>query len=170
MYLEFKRHKKTRMCLRETGMSTLRQNKDLKANSASDARRFIKRRMTEVIIPQAQNSNHILFPLVASLSKQEQNPSQLTGSRWVTWITDRKPNRQQLDSYGSNNTNIRIIHTRVQDDNRWIIWEALSKGNSHTVIADITSISTDDITQFESAARQGQCVGILARSMNTSSI
>jgi cell division inhibitor SulA len=155
------------MCLRETGMNTLRNNSDLKANSAIDAKSFIKSRMTEVIIPQAQNSNHILFPLVASLSKQqEQSLSPQNCSRWVTWITDRRPNRQQLDSYGSNNINIRIIHTRVQDDNRWIIWEALSKGNSHTVIADITSITTDDITQFESAARQGQCVGILARSIN----
>lgn len=156
------------MYLREIGMNTLRKNTNLNTKSANTADSFIKSRMTEVIIPRGQNSNNILFPLVASLShQQEQNSTPQNCSRWVTWITDRKPNRQQLDSFGSNNINIRIIHTRVQDDNRWIIWEALNKGNSHTVIADITSITTEDITQFESAARQGQCVGILARSINT---
>jgi cell division inhibitor SulA len=145
----------------------LRKKTVIKAGSAIEVNCLIKSRMTEVIIPQAQNSNHILLPLIASLSKQQQSPTSQACSRWITWITDRRPNRQQLDSYGSDNFNIRVIHTHVQDDNRWVIWEALSSGNSHTVVADITDITTDDLTQFEAAARQGQCVGILARAMNT---
>ena len=148
-------------------MHTLRKKTVIKADSAIAVNGLIKSRMTEVIIPQAQNSNHILLPLVASLSKQQQSPTPQACSRWVTWITDRRPNRQQLDSYGSDNSNIRVIHTRAQDDNRWVIWEALSTGNSRTVIADITNITTDDLTEFEAAARQGQCVGILARSIDT---
>lgn len=156
------------MYSREINMNTLRKNTDLNRSINNKAQGFIKSRMTEVIIPQGQNSNHILFPLVASLSKQQENELLHSNTkRWVTWITDRKPSKQQLDSFGSNNINIRIIHTRVQEDNRWIIWEALNKGNSHTVIADIASVTKDDITQFESAAKHGYCVGILARSINT---
>ena len=156
------------MYSREVSMNTLRKNTDVKVNLTTNVQDFIKSRMTEVIIPQGQNSNHILFPLVASLSKQKEKELQSNSKRWVTWITDRKPSRQQLDSFGSNNTHIRIIHRSAADDNRWVIWEALNKGNSHTVIADIASVTKDDITQFEAAARQGNCVGILARSMNTS--
>jgi cell division inhibitor SulA len=157
------------MYSREANMNTLRKSKAVKVDLTNSAKGFIKSRMTEVIIPQGHNSNNILFPLVASLSKrQETSKIQSHLTRWVTWITDRKPNRQQLDSFGSNNINIRIIHTRANDDIRWIIWEALSKGNSHTVIADIACITKDDIEQFESAAKQGRCVGILARSIATS--
>jgi cell division inhibitor SulA len=156
------------MSSKEAKMNTLRKNTQSKINSANSDQAFIKSRMTEVFIPNGQNSNHILFPLVASLSKhRETDSTQNNATRWVTWITDRKPNKQQLDAFGSNNINIRIIHTRAKDDIRWIIWEALCKGNSHTVIADITNITKDDIEQFEAAAQQGLCVGILARSINT---
>ena len=149
-------------------MNTLRKNTDSKIDLNNKVQGFIKSRMTEVIIPQGQNSNHILFPLVASLSKQQENTLlQNNSKRWVTWITDRKPSKHQLDSFGSNNAHIRIIHRRAVEDNRWVIWEALNTGNSHTVIADIASVTKDDITQFEAAARQGKCVGILARSLNT---
>ncbi len=156
------------MYSREAAMNTLRENINTQRQLNNDSQYAIKCRMTEVIIPQGQNSNHILMPLVASLSKQQEQDS-LHGSpeRWVTWITNRKPSKQQLDFFGSDNTNIRIIHTDTQQDNRWIIWEALSKGNSHTVIADIESVSKNDIEQLEVAATQGDCVGILTRSINT---
>jgi len=153
---------------REVTMKTLRKNTSTQRHSSDNFQYAIKRRMTEVIIPQGQNSNHILMPLVASLSKQqEQSITHNTSERWVTWITNRKPSKQQLDSFGSNNTNIRIIHTNLEQDNRWIIWEALNKGNSHTVIADIDSVSKNDIEQLEIAATEGDCVGILTRSINT---
>jgi cell division inhibitor SulA len=156
------------MYSREISMNTLRKNTDSKIELNNKVQGFIKSRMTEVIIPQGQNSNHILFPLVASLSKQQENTLlQNNSKRWVTWITDRKPSKHQLDSFGSNNAHIRIIHRRAVEDNRWVIWEALNTGNSHTVIADIASVTKEDITQFEAAARQGNCVGILARSLNT---
>jgi cell division inhibitor SulA len=151
-------------------MHILRKSPAVGTDSAGHTDKFSKNRMNEMIIPQTHNSNHILFSLVASLSQKKEkksSPALPKGSRWVTWITDRKPSRHQLDSYGSDNSTIRIIHTRTEDDNRWLIWEALSKGNSRMVIADVTDVTTDDIAQFESAAQQGQCVGILARSTNT---
>lgn len=100
-------------------------------------------RMTEVIIPQGQNSNAIVFPLVASLSKQveETVAASEQSQRWVTWITDRKPSTQQIHNLGASTDALRIIHTKTDNDCRWIMWEALKAGNSHTVIADMSSIS-----------------------------
>ncbi len=160
------------MYSRETIMNTLHNNISSQRQLEDNSHNAINRRMTEVIIPQGQNSNHILMPLVASLSKQQEqgfinhNPKH-NSERWVTWITHRKPSKQQLELFGSDNTNIRVIHANTKQDNRWIIWEALSKGNSHTVIADIESISESDIEELELAATQGDCVGILTRSIHT---
>ncbi len=126
------------------------------------------RRMTEVIIPQGQNSSHIIFPLVASLSNQASNDSNIKTKeqqRWITWITDRKPNSEQLASFGADTAALRVIHTKRNNDSRWIMWEALNTGNSHTVIADLENISASDIEQMESAAKNGNCMGILTRSI-----
>ncbi len=128
------------------------------------------RRMTEVIIPQGQNSSHIIFPLVASLSKQASNDSNIAtkeNQRWITWITDRKPSSEQLSSFGADIESLRVIHTKKYNDSRWIIWEALNTGNSHTVIADLESITANDIEQMESAAANGNCMGILTRSITS---
>lgn len=119
-------------------------------------------RLTEVIIPQSRNSGHIIFPLVASMTAQQSQEKQ---QHWVTWITDRKPSQQQLKQFGANTDVLRIIHTKKNDDNRWIIWDALNTGNSHTVIADVNSMNKSDIEQMEQAAANGNCSGILIRSL-----
>jgi len=111
-------------------------------------------RMTEVIIPQTSNSDNIIFPLIASMTKQNAQRAQ---ERWVTWITDRKPNYQQLRHFGASVDSLRIIHVEKNNDNRWIIWDALNTGNSHTVIADTMSMNDSDIEKFEIAAINGQC-------------
>ncbi|MFT6386951.1 MAG: cell division inhibitor SulA [Cellvibrionaceae bacterium] len=117
-------------------------------------------RMTEVIIPRSSNSEKIIFPLVASMTKQYILNAQ---GRWLTWITDRKPNSQQLKQFGANIESIRIIHVEKSNDNRWIIWDALNTANSHTVIADIERINNNDIEQMELAAKKGDCTGVLVR-------
>ncbi|MGH1484944.1 MAG: hypothetical protein ACRBCI_01915 [Cellvibrionaceae bacterium] len=140
------------------------------------------RRVTEVIIPQGQNSNAIVFPLVASLSKQpaekvittnkesstkskESSTKNKESSRWVTWITDRKPNAQQIHNMGASVNTLRIIHTKAENDCRWILWEALRAGNSHTVIADMIGLSDNDIKEMEAAAETGNCNGIITQSL-----
>lgn len=119
-------------------------------------------RMTEVIIPQGSNSHHIIFPLVASMTKQQILQKQQT---WVTWITDRQPSYEQLKHFGVNAEALRVIHIDKHKDNRWIIWEALNTGNSHSVIADICDINANDVKQMEVAAANGQCTGVLIRSL-----
>lgn len=125
-------------------------------NAISDS--SITRRVTEVIIPQEHNSNAIVLPLAASLTQQ-------SGQRWLTWITHRKPSKQSLLQLGAKIQRLRIIHTHPADDNRWIIWEALSAGNSHTVIADLDFLSREEQQVMEAAANKGNCSGIITRSV-----
>ena len=119
-------------------------------------------RVTEVIIPQGQNSNTVVFPLVASLSQPSSNHT--STERWVTWITDRKPSTQQINNLGASASSLRIIHTKAENDSRWIIWEALRAGNSHTVIADAHHISNTDLKEMEIAAQKVNCTGIITHS------
>jgi cell division inhibitor SulA len=120
----------------------------------------IRHRMTEVIIPDHHMSHSVIFPLVASISQvQQKNPAQ----PWLTWITHHKPSIAMIQSFGASLDNLRIVHTQENSDNRWIIWEALQKGNSHTVIADSDFLSQEDITELEQAAKIGHCSGIIFR-------
>lgn len=121
--------------------------------------------VTEIIIPQTGNSTQIIFPLVASMSHNNPSKKQSQETRWLTWLTDRKPTLAQLESYNVMSDAIRLIHIDRNNDNRWLLWEALSKGNSHTVIADIEHIHNEDILAMEAAAQQGQATGILVRSL-----
>lgn len=132
-------------------------------------------RITEVIVPKTSNIDNIVLPLVASMTTQKVETDQKIDTnkgmlqakseeRWVTWITDRKPSYQQLKNFGASAHALRIIHVEKNDDNRWIIWDALNTGNSHTVIANIHMLSKEDIAQMEMAAISGRCTGTLVRS------
>lgn len=123
-------------------------------------------RMTEVIIPKSSHSDNIIFPLVASMTKQSSLHAPTSNEeRWLTWITDRKPNSQQLKQFGAKIESLRIIHIEKSNDNRWIIWDALNTGNSHTVIANVENINNNDIEQMEAAATRGDCTGVLVRNV-----
>ena len=117
----------------------------------------IPHRITEVLIPEGQNSNAIVIPLVASLSGQKNDG-------WLTWITHRKPSKQQLELLSVNMEKLRIVHIKENTDSRWMLWAALAEGNSHTVIADSSILSKDDIDSLEMAAIKGDCLGISIKS------
>lgn len=117
----------------------------------------IPHRITEVLIPQGQNSNAIVLPLVASLSGKQQ-------PGWLTWITHRKPSKEQLDLLGARQQKLRIVHIKENTDSRWMMWEALAKGNSHTVIADNYILNKNDIAALEEAAIEGESLGISIKS------
>jgi cell division inhibitor SulA len=120
----------------------------------------IRHRMTEVIIPDQEMSNSIIHPLVTSLSNQQKSIEQ----PWVTWITKNKPSITNIQALGASIEKLRIVHTQDGKDNRWIIWEALQKGNSHTVVVDSEFISEEDMRELETAANIGNCAGIVFRS------
>ena len=114
-------------------------------------------RVTEIIIPQAQQTTDIVFPLVAAFSQQ-------VDSRWVTWLCTQKPSRSQLIQLGVNIEKLRVVHLNPQKDNRWLIWEAMNTGNSHTVICDQQGLDKSDLEELEKAAAKGNCTGVMIRS------
>ena len=112
-----------------------------------------ERGIAEVVIPQSIESSPIIVPIVASLSQQ-------LSDGWTTWITSRKPNKSSLVSSGANLNKLRIVYVEKDDDVRWIFWQALTQGNSHTVISEQDHWSKKDIEELEEAAEKGMCKGI----------
>lgn len=98
----------------------------------------------------------LLLPMIAFLSNA-------TNDRWITWIAPHNISRELLESYGVNTRYIRVIHAHDPQTLLWITWEALSAGNSHTVISSPGKLSDKDLSQLEAAATEGQCQGLLLR-------
>lgn len=112
--------------------------------------------ITELVLTQnAPEQHQLLLPMIAHLSKSEQ--------RWLTWLSPGPIDRGLLEEYRVNLRTIRLIHAPKQSDSRWILWEALAEGNSHTVIASPGRLSDKDLKQLEAAAYKGACQGLLLR-------
>lgn len=113
--------------------------------------------ITELVLTHnAPEQTQLLLPMVAHLSRT-------SSDRWVTWISPGPVDRKLLEHYGVDPRAIRLIHAPEAKDNRWILWEALAKGNSHTVIASPGQLSDRELRQLEAAAHQGQCQALLLR-------
>jgi cell division inhibitor SulA len=111
-------------------------------------------KIAEIIVPNFSESSLIVLPIIASLSQQPSN-------QWMTWITHRKPSKAMLQSLGANLHHLRIVHTKKHEDCRWIAWQALAQGNSHTVIAEQGYWSKEDLYSMETAAEESNTRGIL---------
>jgi cell division inhibitor SulA len=98
----------------------------------------------------------LLLPMIAFLSNA-------SSDRWITWIAPHNISRELLVSYGVNTRYIRVIHAQNPQTLLWITWEALSAGNSHTVISSPGKLSDKELSQLEVAAAKGQCQGLLLR-------
>ncbi len=113
------------------------------------------RNIAEVIIPEFTESSSIILPIVASMTQQQ-------ASGWTTWVTPDMPSKTALESLGADLSRLRIVHVNNIDDARWIIWQALAQGNSHTVIAEQSVWNTQDVVDMEVAALKGNnTTGIL---------
>ena len=98
----------------------------------------------------------LLLPMIAFLGSTCKD-------RWITWIAPHNINRKLLESYGINTRFIRVIHCQDLPTQLWITWEALSAGNSHTVISSPGKLSDKELLQLENAATKGNCRGLLLR-------
>lgn len=113
--------------------------------------------VTELVLPVEQLGDMaMVLPMIAHLSQRDNN-------RWMTWIAPQGINRRLLEAYGVDTQRLRIIHTQTDIDCCWMIWEALSSGTSHTVIASPGVISDKALSQLDHAAKQGNCDGLLLR-------
>jgi cell division inhibitor SulA len=119
-----------------------------------DANNPATKKIVVVAIPRFTDSNAIIFPIIASQSLPSSN-------KWATWITHRTPTKTDLALLGTDLSRLRIVHVSKETDNRWIVWQALAQGNSHTVIAEQEAWTNNDIGDMEDAAQHGGTKGIL---------
>lgn len=113
--------------------------------------------ITELIIANSSPEQvSLLMPMIAFLSQSREE-------RWVTWIAPLHLTREFLESYGVDTRYLRLIHCDDEASRLWITWEALSAGNSHTVISSPGKLTEKEFKQLEQAAYEGQCQGLLLR-------
>lgn len=98
----------------------------------------------------------LLLPMIAFLSNA-------CTDRWITWVAPHNISRELLESYGVNTRYIRVIHCQNPQTLLWITLEALSAGNSHTVISSPGKLTDRELSQLEAAAKTGSCQGLLLR-------
>ncbi len=125
--------------------------------------------LTELIVSgnDAQRQQ-ILLPIFAHLSRQ-------TDDQWLTFVAsdancEQMINTCQLKAAGAAHEKIRVIRAKSPEDVLWITWEALSLGNSHTVIACPGKFNTQSRDQLEHAARSGRCKALIIREAQTKEI
>lgn len=112
--------------------------------------------ITELVLTQHSPDAHmLLLPMLAHLSRNAE--------RWITWIADSPIDRLELASYGVDTDKIRIIRSNSDESTRWILWEALNTGTSHTVIATLDELSESGFDHLESAAQAGESRALLIR-------
>lgn len=111
--------------------------------------------ITEVVLPEPAHLVAML-PTLAYLSQQAKD-------RWFTWFPPAGINKPLLAKYGFNLPHVRLVHIKSIEQQLYYTWEALAEGNSHAVVASLGKLSEKRLTQLESAAKTGNCSGLLIR-------
>lgn len=128
-----------------------------RVNSTNSGRQQPLGGVTELVLTSdSPEQLALLMPMIAYLSNSSQD-------RWITWIAPHNISRELLESYGVNTRYIRVIHCHNPSSLLWVTWEALSAGNSHTVISSPGKLTDKELNQLEVAALQGNCQGLLLR-------
>lgn len=110
--------------------------------------------VTELVLTKhCTDDAMIVLPMIAHLSNNS--------DRWLTWIISTPIDKQLLESFGINTSKLRLIHVDKQQDQKWLITEALKNGTSHCVIANPEMINSSDVKFFQKSAQQGHCHGLL---------
>jgi len=119
--------------------------------------------LTELILSSNETQQtQLLLPMLAQLTR-------LCGDQWITFVAldgfcEQLLNAEELKALGAEHHKIRIVRAHTPADARWITWEALKLGNSHTVIASPGKLSAVEFRQLELAAQAGNSQGLLLRS------
>lgn len=114
--------------------------------------------ITELILAQGcPSAFSMIMPMIAFLSHSQPD-------RWITWVAPSFLSRDVLEAYGVNTQCLRMVHVNDDANALWVTWEALTAGNSHTVIASPGRLTDKELKLLEQASAQGQCQGILLRS------
>lgn len=118
--------------------------------------------ITEVILPEGDDLS-IVLPSLAYLTHHHQD-------RWLTWISLKpKIDRHLLQAYNFDLSHVRVVYPKSSEEAFWLFWEALTEGNSHTVIGTLGGLESRSLTKLEHAATAGRCMGMVLRSRNSGS-
>lgn len=113
--------------------------------------------ITEIVLPGNDADCHeMVLPMIAYLSHQNQD-------KWLTWIAPKNISKTILQQYDFAKHNIRLIHPQNNQEGLRIFWDALTNGNSNTVIGSLNFFSDKDRRNLEIASRQGHTRGIVLR-------
>ena len=114
--------------------------------------------LTEIVLSGSNGipDYNLVLPMLAHLSQQSQ-------SKWFTWIAPTGISKAQLQSFGFNLNNVRIIHPKNVSDISRVFWEALTNNTSSTVIAETGSLTESDFYTLDTACKNTGCKGLLLR-------
>ena len=83
--------------------------------------------------------------------------------RWLTLVLSDKGTINWLKSSGISRHRLQVFNRSVQTDSLQLTCKALASGTSHTVVSWINSLDSAALLELESAARSGQCQGLVVR-------
>ncbi|HEY7885212.1 MAG TPA: hypothetical protein VIC08_09720 [Cellvibrionaceae bacterium] len=114
--------------------------------------------LTELVLTDnSPQQEALIFSMAAHLSQQQDD-------RWLTWITsDRKAASRLQGRTDINMKALRLVYCGEPEDHLWMAWDALTLGNSHTVIASPGRLQEKAFSELERAAIAGSSQGILLR-------
>lgn len=117
--------------------------------------------ITELVLASERDPLRLLLAMIAQMTEA-------AGDQWVSFIApeeicDLLLEKNQLHQAGVSLKHLRIVRAKAANDVLWMSWEALSLGNSHTVVAWTGEISELAIQQLENAANMGGSEGLVLR-------
>lgn len=114
--------------------------------------------ITEIVLPPLLNPGglDLVLPMLAHLSQASSN-------RWFTWIGSEQLSRTKATEYQLRDEVFRFVRSPNDKETLWMFWEALSNGNSATVVAVMHHIDEKNRRLLEQAAQRGGSLGIILR-------
>lgn len=114
--------------------------------------------LTELVLTDhSAQQQALVLSMAAHLSRQEDH-------RWLTWVTSDWQLASSLRARSDiTQSNLRLVYCKEEADHLWMAWDALSLGNSHTVIASPGKLAEKAFSELERAAMIGGAQGILVR-------
>ena len=106
-------------------------------------------------------SADLVMPMLAHLSKKKDD-------RWLTIISSEIFDRRLLSKFDFEESKIRIIRTRDDDETLWMLWESLAVGTSGYVAASFNSklsVQSFERQKLEQACKHGRSQAIILKTL-----
>jgi len=136
---------------------------------ANSATVYLKNHPNDKQYAPARNVDHITELLVSKycpdylqlLLPMLGHQTQVSGERWITWISTQKMDKTQLQNFGVDIKKVRFVYPKSHQVIFDLVAQALVTGNSHCVVAVNENFLTEQLYLLNEAAKQGNTMGIL---------